>query len=98
MDAVMNKFVEIFNNNDDWSKSHRLARRAGLMIFLHPKKDHDWVTGVEYDPNIHVVQPKGDPGFDGHHPMAWRRDFVETVVALGYVPNLESYPPVKEDL
>jgi hypothetical protein len=98
MDAVMKRFVEIFDRDSDWSRSHMLARRAGLMIFLHPKKDHDWVTGVEYDPNIHVFQPAGDPGFEGHVPMAWRRDFVETVVALGYVPNLEVYPPAKEGL
>jgi hypothetical protein len=30
--------------------------------------------------------------------MAWRRDFVEKVVALGVVPNLEEYPPAREGL
>lgn len=98
--AVIDRFVDIFNRDQDWSRSHRLARRAGLMIFLHPKKDEDWVTGVKWDPAVFVRQPKkGDPvGFDGHSPMAWRRDFVEKVVALGCVPDLEEYPPVNESL
>lgn len=99
--AVIKKFVEIFGREGDWSKSHRFARRAGLMIFLHPKKDHDWVTGVRWDPDLFVVQPRMsdiDAGFDGHSPMAWRKDFVEKVVALGCVPNLEEYPPAREGL
>jgi hypothetical protein len=30
--------------------------------------------------------------------MAWRRDFVEKVLMLGFVPDLGEYPPVKENL
>lgn len=99
-EAVIRKFVEIFCRDEDWSRSHRLARRAGLMIFLHPKKEYDWVTGVRWDPDLFVVQPRQENsvGFDGSTPMAWRRDFVEKVVALGCVPNLEEYPPVNESL
>jgi hypothetical protein len=96
--AVIKKFVEIFGREGDWSKSHRFARRAGIMIFLHPHKDHDWVTGVKYDPDLFVFQTPEGVGFDGHTPMAWRRDFVEKVVALGGVPNLEEYPSVREGL
>jgi hypothetical protein len=95
-DAVMRKFVEIFARDNDWSRSHRLARRAGLMIFLRPKKDHDWLTGVFYDPEVHVIQPRFEPHFEADTPMAWRRDFVERVVAMGCVPNLEDYPPVSD--
>lgn len=99
-EAVIKKFVDIFNRDSDWSRCHKEARRAGLMIFLHPKKDHDWVTGVRWDPELFVVQPRMDKsvGFDGSTPMAWRKDFVEKVVALGCVPNLEEYPSVKESL
>ena len=98
-EAVIRKFVEIFNRDEDWSKSHRLARRAGIMIFLHPKKDHDWVTGVRWDPDLFVRQPRLDGvSFDGSTPMAWRKDFVEKVVALNGVPNLEEYPPAREGL
>lgn len=60
------------------------------MIFLHPKKDHDWVTGVSWDPELFVRQYSY--GFEGHSPMAWRRDFVEKVVALDCLPNLEDMP------
>lgn len=94
-DALVRKFVEIFNRDEDWSRCHAQARRAGLMIFLHPKKDHDWVTGVRWDPEVFVRQPKMNElytGFEGHNPMAWRKDFVEKVVFLGYVPNLEDLP------
>lgn len=99
-DALVRKFVEIFNKDEDWSRSHRLARRAGIMIFLHPKKDHDWVTGVRWDPDLFVRQPIANESvaFDGSTPMAWRKDFVEKVVALNGVPNLEEYPPAKEGL
>ena len=100
-DAVIRKFVEIFNRDSDWSVCHRQARRAGLMIFLHPKKEYDWVTGVRWDPKLFVVQPSvGDmsPGFDGHSPMAWRRDFVEKVVALGCVPDLEALPDAAKEI
>lgn len=99
-DAMMEKFVEIFNRDEDWSRSHRLARRAGIMIFLHPKKEEDWVTGVKWNPDLFVRQPrKGDRvGFEGHSPMAWKRDFVEKVVTLGCVPDLEDCPPVREGL
>lgn len=99
-DSVISKFVEIFNRDGDWSRSHKNARRAGLMIFLHPKKEYDWVTGVHWDPELFVLQPYKGNGlaFDGHSPMAWRRDFVEKVVALGCVPDLEKYPPVNESL
>ena len=97
-DALVRKFVDIFNKDEDWSRSHRLARRAGIMIFLHPQKDRDWVTGVKYDPELFVFQLREGVGFDGHTPMAWRRDFVEKVLALGCVPNLEEYPPAREGL
>lgn len=89
MDPLMERFLDIFEMCEGWGRSRGDARRAGLMIFLHPKKDQDWVTGVMWDPNLFIRQ---NEGFDGHCPMAWRRDFVEKVVALGYVPDLESYP------
>lgn len=100
MDSIMKKFVEIFNRDEDWSRCHKHARRAGLMIFLHPNNDKDWVTGVKWDPDLFVRQPRIDDGvgFEGHTPMAWRRDFVEKVVALGGVPNLEDYPSVSDTL
>jgi hypothetical protein len=98
-EALIGRFVDIFERCGDWSRSHRHARRAGLMIFLHPKKGYDWVTGVRWDPKLFVVQPRMNEigtSFEGHSPMAWRRDFVEKVVALGFVPDLESLPSVKE--
>lgn len=88
----MERFLEIFSRDEDWSRCRRNARRAGLMLFLHPKRDEDWVTGVRYDPDLFVFQP--NCSFEGHTPMAWRRDFVEKVVALGGVPDLESLPGV----
>lgn len=99
-EAVIRKFVEIFDRDQDWSKSRRHARRAGLMIFLHPKKDEDWVTGVRWDPDLFVRQPalkECDTSFEGYSPMAWRKDFVEKVVALGCVPDLESMPSVCDE-
>jgi hypothetical protein len=90
--ALMQKFREIFHRDSDWSRSHKLARRAGIMIFLHPKKEYDWVTGVRWDPELFVRQPGAEISFEGNNPMAWRRDFVEKVVALGFVPDLESLP------
>lgn len=95
-DAMMKKFIEIFNRDSEWSRSHKMARRAGMMIFLHPNKDEDWVTGVKWDPELFVRQPGADVSFDGSTPMAWRRDFVERVVALGFVPDLESFPKVSD--
>jgi hypothetical protein len=95
---MMRKFCEIFHRDSDWSRSHKMARRAGLMIFLHPRKDEDWVTGVRWDPELFVRQPGGDVSFEGNDPMAWRRDFVEKVLMLGFVPDLGEYPPVKENL
>ena len=87
-DAVVRKFVEIFNRDSDWRTCHRQARRTGMMIFLHPRKYEDWVTGVKWDPKMFVLDREG--------PMAWRRDFVEKVTSLGYVPNLEDMPGVGE--
>lgn len=92
-DEVMERFLEIFDKQQGWTVSRRHARRAGIMIFLHPKKEEDWVTGVEWDPELFIRQKDG---FDGHSPMAWRRDFVDKVVSLGYVPNLEEMPSAKE--
>jgi hypothetical protein len=97
-EALMRKFVEIFHKDSDWSRSHKMARRAGIMIFLHPRKDEDWVTGVRWDPELFVRQPGGEGSFEGYNPMAWRRDFVEKVLMLGFVPDLGEYPPVKENL
>jgi len=88
----MQKFREIFHRDSDWSRSHKLARRAGIMVFLHPKKEYDWVTGVRWDPELFVRQPGAEISFESNNPMAWRRDFVEKVVALGFVPDLESLP------
>jgi len=95
---MMQKFREIFHRDSDWSRSHKMARRAGIMIFLHPRKDEDWVTGVRWDPELFVRQPGADVSFEGNNPMAWRRDFVEKVLMLGFVPDLSAYPPVKENL
>jgi hypothetical protein len=95
---MMLKFRDIFHRDSDWSRSHKIARKVGLMIFLHPRKDEDWVTGVKWDPELYVRQPGADVSYEGNNPMAWRRDFVEKVLALGFVPDLESYPPVSENL
>ena len=89
----MLKFVEIFNRDSDWSRSHKLARRAGLMVFLHPNKKMDWVTGVRWDPRLFVRNP---PIYG--LPMAWRRDFVERVLALGFVPDLDSMPRASDSI
>lgn len=88
-DALIDRFLEIFDRDQDWSRSRRHARRAGLMIFLHPKKDKDWVTGVRWDPALFVRQPMHK---SENSPVAWRRDFVEKVVAMNGVPDLEQYP------
>ena len=92
-DAVMERFLEIFDEQQSWSVSRRHARRTGVMIFLHPRKDRDWVTGVKWDPELFIRQKDG---FDGYSPMAWRRDFVEKVTSLGYVPNLDEMPSVED--
>lgn len=89
---VMRKFVQIFCGGDDWDKSHKLARQAGLMVFLHPRKDEDCITGVKWDPESFIRQSSYEGigiAFEGNHPIAWRRDFVERIVSLGYVPSLE---------
>lgn len=90
MDAMMRRFLDIFDRDEDWSRSRRHARRAGVMVFLHPRQGEDWVTGIKWDPDVFVRQP----AHNGRAtlPIAWRRDFVEKVVALGCVPNLEEMP------
>lgn len=90
MDALIRKFLDIFDRDQDWSRSRRFARRAGVMVFLHPRQEEDWVTGVKWDPDVFVRQPAHEG--NGTTPIAWRRDFVEKVVALGCVPNLEEMP------
>ncbi len=86
-DAVVRKFLDIFEREEYWERSRRHARSAGLMIVLNPYKDHDWLTGVRYDTNAFVTQ--------SGTCMAWRIDFVEKVIALDYVPNLEELPSVR---
>jgi len=92
----MRRFMEIFNRDSDWSRSHKLARRAGLMIFLHPNKERDWATGVGWDPELFVRSPIYSGSSDS--PMAWRRGFVEKVLALGFVPDLESLPKASDSI
>ena len=87
-DALIRKFLDIFERDQDWERSRRHARRAGLMIVLNPHRDHDWVTKIVYDPEIFIRQ--FNTGF------AWRIDFVERVLALDGVMNLEELPSVQE--
>lgn len=91
----MERFIKIMERDSDWDRSYKMARRAGLMIFLHPSEDKDWVTGVKWDPEVFVRQPFNEgTSFEGYCPMAWRRDFVEKVLVLDSVPNLEEMPAV----
>lgn len=92
----MRRFMEIFNKDSDWSRSHKMARRAGLMIFLHPNKERDWVTGVVWNPDLFVRSPTHRGSSEG--PMAWRRDFVERALTLGFIPDLESLPKVSDSI
>lgn len=89
----MRRFLKIFDDQNGWSVSRRHARRAGIMIFLYPDGVRDWLTGVRWDPEVFVLQ-RNESGLLG--PAAWRRDFVERVTSLGYVPNLEEMPDAAE--
>jgi hypothetical protein len=55
-DAVVRKFLDIFEREEDWERSRRHARRAGLMIVLNQYKDHYYLTGVRYDTKAFVTQ------------------------------------------
>jgi len=99
-DAVVRKFVLIFMRPtyEEWTRSSVHARRAGLMLFLYPDRERDRVTGISWDPDLFVIQPKMNnlpSEYNVKSPIAWRRDFVEKVVALNYVPNLEELPSVR---
>lgn len=94
-DAMMEKFIKIMDRDCDWDRCYKMARRAGIMIFLHPSQDRDWVTGVKWDSELFVRHPiDGEMAFEGYCPIAWRRDFVEKVLVLDSVPNLAEMPPI----
>lgn len=82
----MDRFMEVFGlTSHTWERSLRQARRTGMMVIVYPNCDEDRATRQRWDPEKYVR-------VNSTSCMAWRRDFVEKVLLLDCVPDLESMP------